>query len=104
MKFCRSFSLTQLARKNEELDPNKPYSYLKSDAFKWPAKESRQPYENKPEWQGYVISLSMAIFMIYFFILREESDVDKVFDRDLRSYFSEMSDKEFNSVMQSKVK
>lgn len=87
-------------KEEEQLDEtDKPYSYLKSKAATWKATESRMPYENKPPWQGLVISASMAVFMIYFFVLREESDIDKTFTRDLRSHFPEMSDAEFRKAV-----
>lgn len=60
-------------------DLNKPLPFFGSPAEQYRAEESRRGYTNRdwPEWQPYVISGSLAIFLIYFCILREENDIDE---------------------------
>ncbi|XP_033214171.1 uncharacterized protein LOC117171199 [Belonocnema kinseyi] len=67
----------------EEIDLDKPVEYSKTEAAKWLAKHTREPEENKPPYQTYVISGSLAVFMVYFCILREENDLDLLIDRPL---------------------
>ena len=67
----------------EEVDLDKPVEYSKTEAARWLARHTRSPEENKPECQSYVISASLSIFMIYFFILREENDLDLMMSRPL---------------------
>lgn len=50
------------------------------------ARDMRQgttKYEDVPWYQTYVVCGSVAIFLIYFCILREENDVDLEFEKSL---------------------
>uniref|UniRef100_A0A1L8EBU5 Uncharacterized protein n=1 Tax=Haematobia irritans TaxID=7368 RepID=A0A1L8EBU5_HAEIR len=56
---------------------NEPIKYFGSDAASWRAKDTRSGGSDEHLWyQPYVISGSLAIFLLYFCILREESDID----------------------------
>lgn len=55
----------------------KPPEYIGSEAWKWKAENNRRgPETNIPWFQPYIVSLSTAVFLIYFCILREENDLD----------------------------
>lgn len=73
---CRR-SKTQLPGED---DLDSPIKYSSSEAAKWTAKNSYGIYKElnpPPRSQGLVISLSVAVFLIYFCILREENDIDE---------------------------
>ncbi|XP_061402528.1 uncharacterized protein LOC133338370 [Musca vetustissima] len=56
---------------------NTPINYFGSDAALWRAKDTRSGGSDEHLWyQPYVISGSLAIFLLYFCLLREESDID----------------------------
>ncbi|XP_013114682.1 uncharacterized protein LOC106092383 [Stomoxys calcitrans] len=56
---------------------NEPIQYFGSDAASWRAKDTRSGGSDEHLWyQPYVISGSLAIFLLYFCVLREESDID----------------------------
>ncbi|KAJ6638453.1 hypothetical protein Bhyg_11188 [Pseudolycoriella hygida] len=58
---------------------NKPVEYFGSKAASWTAKQSHyNPNYDEDLWyQPFVISGSLMVFMAYFFIFREENDVDE---------------------------
>lgn len=63
---------------NGESINNEPINFFGSKAASWKAQESRSGGSDESLWyQPYVISGSLAIFLIYFCILREENDIDK---------------------------
>lgn len=67
----------------EEIDFEKPVKFSTSPAASWKAEASftgRADADITPWYQPYVVSLSVAAFMIYFCILREESDIDHELD------------------------
>jgi len=69
---------------NEEIE--KPVSFTKSKAFKTkPTFVNPRADEKKPPLQDLSIFISMASFMIYFFYLREENDVDEMMGVSLYS-------------------
>ena len=37
----------------------------------------RVPQKSRPKWESTSILLSLSVFMLYFFVLREESAIDK---------------------------
>jgi len=48
--------------------------------------EYRDPLGDMFPWyQGYIVSASLAVFLIYFCILREENDIDLMLDTDLQT-------------------
>ena len=63
---------------DEPLDPDKPYKYSTSDARYHSSLDTFAPVpKNPPPWyQRYSITISMAVFLVYFGILREENDLD----------------------------
>lgn len=78
MPSTRSVSSTQ--KGNEEEDLDKPIQYSTSKAATWKAEQSfsgREKEDISPWYQPIVVCLSLAVFLIYFAILREENDVDE---------------------------
>lgn len=63
-----------------------PVKFAGSPASAWVARKARQgsvPYEDVPWFQTYVVCGSVAIFLIYFCILREENDMDLEMEKSL---------------------
>lgn len=82
-------------------DPNKPIEYSKSEAAKWKAQVTRRGAVEKGPWyQPYVIIASLSIFMIYFFYLREESDIDLKFNKNLYDHISGLEEKQLEIVLE----
>lgn len=75
-------SLKNPQRKN--LD--EPLKYFGSPAEKIRATPAPPP---RPEYSPYIVHVSLAAFLIYFCILREENDIDDLLKRDLFDHFGE---------------
>lgn len=73
------------ASKNDvdEEENNEPIKYSTSKAASHLAAHTRFTPSDAPEYQPTVVALSLAVFMIYFCILREENDVDENLYRPL---------------------
>jgi hypothetical protein len=57
---------------------NDPIKFFGSQASKWQAKHSRTGQPDGQLWyQPLVVVTSVAVFLIYFCILREENDIDR---------------------------
>lgn len=70
--------------KSEELENNEPMKFLGSKAASWEARRSRSGGADEGvSFQPYVISLSLAVFLVYFCILREENDIDLDLEKSL---------------------
>lgn len=89
---------TQITARDEDAD--KPIEYLRSEAAIFKAKEGRSgTISTAPWYQSYVISISLGVFMIYFFILREENDIDTEFDKTLYERISGLEEKNLDIVL-----
>ncbi|XP_012279105.1 uncharacterized protein LOC105699003 [Orussus abietinus] len=67
---------------DEDLDA--PIKYSTSEAATWEAKHSLRNVDDDTLWyQSHVVTVSVAVFLIYFLMLREENDIDRLFDRDM---------------------
>lgn len=67
-----------------KLENNEPVKFFGSKAASWQAKKTRSGGADEVLWyQPYVISLSLTVFLIYFCILREESDIDLELEKSL---------------------
>lgn len=60
------------------IDPDEPMKFFGSEAATWKAEQTRSGQNSKDTlwYQPYVIMGSLLVFMVYFCVLREESDVD----------------------------
>lgn len=76
---ARSLSARSKSSDNENGKSDAPVKFMESKAQTWRARESRSGYsaQDEPWYQMYVILASLSVFMIYFFILREENDIDQ---------------------------
>lgn len=72
---------------DEDLDMNKPLSFTNSAAHKWKAEYSRRGTSAEPRlsYESHVVSISLTVFLLYFCVFREESDIDTEFSRSLYS-------------------
>ncbi|XP_071536472.1 uncharacterized protein [Panulirus ornatus] len=72
---------------SEELDLDEPIKFSTSRAATWKARDTyggkQLDTEKKPWYQPFVVSLSLTIFLLYFCIFREESNLDHKFERRL---------------------
>lgn len=74
---------------------------MKSEAAKITAAQVRSGSSQSAPWyQTYVISLSLSVFMVYFFILREESDIDMEFSKSLYDRISGLEEQNLNVVLE----
>lgn len=75
------------AKSNAELDLelNKPLKYTTSPASDWKASHSRigSKAEFGPWYEPHLVIFSLVGFMVYFFILREENDIDLMLEKPL---------------------
>lgn len=60
------------------MNTDEPIKFFGSEAAKWTAQQTRsgQSKEKQLWFQPYVVMGSLLVFMLYFCVLREESDVD----------------------------
>lgn len=74
---------------NEE-DDDQPIKYSQSKAATMRINEYRDPYgDNMPWYQPPIVSISIAVFLIYFCILREENDLDLMLTKELGDHLNE---------------
>ncbi|KAM7343077.1 uncharacterized protein ACRADG_010224 [Cochliomyia hominivorax] len=75
-KMDNKSSAGKRSQTEEELD-NEPIKFFGSQAATWRAKDTRSGGSDEHLWyQPYVISASLAVFLLYFCVFREESDID----------------------------
>ncbi|XP_012534479.1 uncharacterized protein LOC105835581 [Monomorium pharaonis] len=68
---------------DDDID-DQPIKYSTSKAATMRVDEYRNPDgDNIPWYQDYCMTISMAVFLIYFCILREENDLDEMLNTDL---------------------
>ncbi|VVC31733.1 CCSMST1 family [Cinara cedri] len=82
-----SIPIRNKSKTNRDLDEElyKPLNFTNSPASDWKAQYSRVggKAEFGPWYEAHVVSASVIIFMIYFFILREENDIDELLTKPL---------------------
>ncbi|KAF2366841.1 CCSMST1 family [Trinorchestia longiramus] len=66
------------SKKQSDQPMSEPVKFSESPAFKFKPQlsYSAENMSDRPWFEPYVVMSSVAIFMIYFFILREENDID----------------------------
>lgn len=69
-----------------EKDSNKPIPFFGTPAH-LTAGPNDDVYQPKSDWHPNIVMASVAIFLIYFCILREENDIDDLLRRDLYDHF-----------------
>uniref|UniRef100_A0A182MP43 Uncharacterized protein n=1 Tax=Anopheles culicifacies TaxID=139723 RepID=A0A182MP43_9DIPT len=92
-----SQSVSQRKQENikEEVN-NEPIKYFGSQASRWTAQRSREGPKGQdiPWFQPYVVNFSVAVFLIYFCILREENDIDEGLGRSLFEHVPGLEEKQ----------
>uniref|UniRef100_A0A8D8F033 (northern house mosquito) hypothetical protein n=1 Tax=Culex pipiens TaxID=7175 RepID=A0A8D8F033_CULPI len=92
-----------LATQPPKVNPNepkpvndKPLQYFNSPASRWRAEHTRsgQDNEDMPWYQPYVVIASMAVFMLYFCVLREENDIDRSLEKSLYEHIPGLEEKQ----------
>ncbi|XP_011176202.1 uncharacterized protein LOC105208132 [Solenopsis invicta] len=79
---------------SEDDDTDQPIKYSTSKAANMRIDEYRDPVgDTYPWYQGYIVSLSIAVFLGYFCILREENDIDLMLHTDLGESLKTMEKK-----------
>uniref|UniRef100_A0A182PGB6 Uncharacterized protein n=1 Tax=Anopheles epiroticus TaxID=199890 RepID=A0A182PGB6_9DIPT len=75
---------------------NEPIKYFGSQASRWTAQRSREGPKGQdiPWFQPYVVNFSVAVFLIYFCILREENDIDEGLGRSLFEHVPGLEEKQ----------
>lgn len=85
LTILRSLASATKVEPTEE-ERNRPIKFSTSEAAGLSPRSARQgsfDYYETPWYQRFVVIGSTAIFMIYFFILREENDIDRKLERSL---------------------
>ncbi|KAL5288116.1 hypothetical protein ACFFRR_008771 [Megaselia abdita] len=76
LSFSTTARLTKDIAAKEVKD--EPIKFFGSKAASWKAKDTRSGKAEEMLWfQPYVVSGSLAVFLIYFCFLREENDIDR---------------------------
>lgn len=82
----------------EEFDLDEPIKFSTSRAATWKARDTyggKQPDVKKTPWyQPLVVSLSLSIFLLYFCIFREESNLDSKFQKRLYDHIDGLEEKQ----------
>lgn len=88
-------------------EEEKPDPYFGSQAASWQASRSRSGNQrgdsDVPGYQVYLTSGSLAAFLIYFCILREESDIDQKFDKHLFEHVPDLEVVELRRVREHNI-
>ncbi|KAF5296413.1 hypothetical protein FQR65_LT01400 [Abscondita terminalis] len=88
---------------NSTNDVDKPIVYTTSPASKWKAQYSRQGTSQERLWyEPVVVLVSLTVFMVYFCILREESDIDQEFDKSLYSRVQGLEEQQLQIAIKSR--
>ncbi|XP_031833114.1 uncharacterized protein LOC116427201 [Nomia melanderi] len=77
MHYTMKYSTNAKSKKCDDDDYDKPVKYSTSEAANWPACGTGTKGPDIPRYQTLIIMTSLALFLIYFGILREENDIDQ---------------------------
>lgn len=92
---------TDRNKQSEEENLDKPVKFSTSPAAKWKAKTSRTGERQPRLWyEPYVVSGSLAIFLLYFLFLREESDIDQEFSKSLYSRIEGLEEQQLRLALE----
>lgn len=78
---------------------DKPMKYFGSNAASWKARQGNSGGADEVVWfQPYVISGSLAIFLLYFCVFREENDIDRKLEGSLYDHISGLEEQQLEVV------
>lgn len=84
----------RISETNSDDGTEQPIKYSSSRAAAMRINEYRDPYGDTVPWyQPYSVLTSIAIFLIYFCILREENDIDLLLNNELGDSLNQFEDK-----------
>ncbi|XP_043521990.1 uncharacterized protein LOC122534948 [Frieseomelitta varia] len=83
LKYSASSEKNKTKNDDDVDDYDKPYKFSTSKAAKLSARYTSAEARNKPFFQPTIIALSLAVFFIYFGILREENDIDEAMIKNM---------------------
>ncbi|XP_074648911.1 uncharacterized protein LOC141904244 [Tubulanus polymorphus] len=98
----RCFHLSNLTRRklsDEELANEGPTPYSKSKARDYKATDTFMANTGRPEYQPLILMTSLAVFMVYFFYLREENDIDIMLYQPLEHHIEGMDEEQLNIMI-----
>nr|XP_027214094.1 uncharacterized protein LOC113807113 isoform X1 [Penaeus vannamei] len=80
----------------EEIDLNEPIKFSTSRAATWKARETYggKVVEKRLWYEPYVVSFSLAVFLVYFCYLREENNVDIKLTKSLYDHIEGLEEKQ----------
>lgn len=76
------YSINSKKKDEDDDDYDKPYKYSTSKAATHLARNTIDG-RSRPNFEGIIIGLSIAVFFIYFGILREENDIDEAMIKNI---------------------
>lgn len=92
---------------DDEIDLDAPIKFSSSRAATWKSRitySGEQTEVNKRPWfEPYVVIVSISVFLIYFCILREESEVDKEFSKTLYDHISGLEEKQLELALEHSI-
>lgn len=98
------FRITTCIRKHcakKENDDDRPVKFSTSGASRWRAEVSRSGIGTSRLWyEPYVILASLAVFLIYFGILREENDYDLELSKTLYSRIEGLEEEQLRQSLE----
>lgn len=88
-----------------EEDDEKPMKYFGSSAASWKARQGNSGGADDVVWyQPVVISASLAIFLLYFCVFREENDIDRKLEGSLYDHVSGLEEQQLELVYNYNLK
>ncbi|KAL3875513.1 hypothetical protein ACJMK2_033459 [Sinanodonta woodiana] len=85
---CNSICLGE----HGEFDKDQPLPYMSVRKTQEKMNKEFVMRESAPPYQGFSVWISLVVFMVYFFILREENDLDELLSQDLSVRLSEVEE------------
>ncbi|KAI2806342.1 U4/U6-U5 snRNP complex subunit lsm8 [Blomia tropicalis] len=87
------FGRRVLSTNSESVPNDKPITYTKSKAYTYKAAQSFRTTEDEITYSKHtslIVKVSIAIFLIYFGVLREPNDIDEILGADLFDVMPEL--------------
>lgn len=97
---------TTTSKTPSEEDDDKPLKYFGSQASSWKAHDGFRSGDHKDVvwYQNHVISGSLAIFLLYFCVFREENDVDRKLEVSLYDHVKGLEEQQLQIVYDYNLK
>jgi len=100
-----SIRISQRTTTEQEDDSDKPIQYTTSKAAEWRARQTFSggaDTTDSPWYERFVVVGSVAVFLIYFCILREENDIDEEIDKPLWARFPVLEEKHLQKTIKER--